>query len=339
MADTIPSPNMVMPVPVVSVDPGPDWASNINASLSIIDGHDHSTGRGVPVTPDGLDISSDLSFEANNATDMRTVRFEPQPAPLSAGTDIGCIYEVAADLYYNDGNGNQVRITQGGAVTGATGTITGLPSGTASASYAGGVFSFQSATNTPAETVVGSIVVSQEVASGFGVTIQANGSQAADYAVTLPAALPAAPALIQTDISGNLTFGTQIQTGTTSSTFTFNSAGGGTSSAVNIRYQRVGDWVTVFIPLVTATSGTNSSQFISDTPVPTWARPLTTNCVGECPVIIDNNVATTSVGILFARADGLYSMAKNKFFTFFTNSSICGIGDNFVTTYYVGTGS
>lgn len=50
MANTTTSPNMGMPVPVVGTDPGPDWANNINACLSIIDSHNHSTGQGAPVT-------------------------------------------------------------------------------------------------------------------------------------------------------------------------------------------------------------------------------------------------------------------------------------------------
>jgi hypothetical protein len=78
------------------------------------------------------------------------------------------LYVIGADLYYNDANGNQVRITQSGSVTGATGTITGLPSGTASAAYNSIIdetFIFQSASNTAANIDGGSVILIREVAA------------------------------------------------------------------------------------------------------------------------------------------------------------------------------
>lgn len=210
MANTTTSPNMNMPVPTVGEDPGPDWATNYDACLSVIDGHTHTSGSGVPITPTAININADLPMNNNNLTTAKSVRFTTQSAPLSGNADLGCLYESGVDLYYNDGSGNQVRITQSGAVTGATGTITGLPSGTASASYSAGTFSFQSATNTPGSISGGSIVVGQQVASGKGVTIAASGSQPANYNLTLPTALPAATSFVTSDASGNLSFSENV---------------------------------------------------------------------------------------------------------------------------------
>ncbi len=204
MADTTLSPNMGMPVPNVGVAPGPDWATDINASLSVVDQHDHTAGKGVPITPDSLNINTDLPLNGNNLTLTKSVRFSAQTLPLSGGTDLGCIYEAGVDLYYNDGAGNQIRLTQSGAPAGATGTITGLPSGTASASFAGTTFTFQSATSTPASLNVGPVKIAQAVASGFGVTISPSGSQAADYTLSLPTALPASTKILTVDSSGNI---------------------------------------------------------------------------------------------------------------------------------------
>lgn len=198
------SPNMNLPVPVVGVDPGPDWATNVNSCLSIIDSHNHTAGQGVAITPSALNINADLSFQSNNATNLRTTRFTAQSAPLSAAADLGCLYVSGVDLYYNDENGNQIRLTQSGAPAGATGTITGLPSGTASASFAGTTFTFQSATNTPATISAGPYKFGQAVASGFGVTVSASGSQAANYAMTLPVSLPASQKIMSLDNSGNI---------------------------------------------------------------------------------------------------------------------------------------
>jgi hypothetical protein len=218
MANTIPSPNMNMPVPVVAVDPGPDWATNIDACLSVIDSHNHTAGQGVAITPDAMSITSDLPFNDNNLTSARSIRFQTQASPINQAADLGCLYESGVDLYYNDGAGNQVRITQSGSVTGASGTITGLPSGTASASFAGSTFTFQSATNTPASMVFGPAKISRADTSGFGVTLSASSLQAANYGIAFPSALPLVQSVVGVTTGGNLNFNT-LATGTTGSDF------------------------------------------------------------------------------------------------------------------------
>lgn len=207
------SPQMNLPVPVVGTDPGPDWATNINACLTAIDSHNHSAGQGVQIPPAGLNINSDLPFGGNNATLMRSVNFSAQGSPLATAADIGCIYVSGVDLYYNDENGNQVRITQSGSVTGSTGTITGLPSGTASASFAAGTFTFQSATNTPATMAVGPLVIGAATTSPNTVTLAPNASQPSSYSLTFPLASPAASQFPVSDASGNLSWVSSTGTG------------------------------------------------------------------------------------------------------------------------------
>lgn len=206
MANTVISPNMNMPVPVVGVDPGPDWATNLDSCLSIIDQHNHTPGRGVQITTAGLNINTDLPLNGNNLITARSVRLAPQLSPIGLPADLGCIYESAGDLWYNSGGGAQVRLTNGSSPAGGAGSITGLPSGTASASYSAGTFTFQSATNTPATMNVGPVIIGQPVASGFGVTISPSVSQAANYNLTLPVALPTTQSYVISDASGNLSF-------------------------------------------------------------------------------------------------------------------------------------
>lgn len=119
MANSTLSPNMNLVVPTVSVDPAPDWANNINASLSIIDEHNHSSGEGVPVPSAGININADLTFNNYNATGLRTVRFQPLSAAPSTGSDIGVAYELNGDLWYNDAAGDQIQITSGNSVVAA----------------------------------------------------------------------------------------------------------------------------------------------------------------------------------------------------------------------------
>lgn len=214
MSDVTISPNMSLLIPNVGVDPGPDWANNLNASLSIIDGHSHTPGSGVQITPSALDINSDLTMQKNNLTVVRTVRFDPQVSAIAAlSPDIGCLYEAGVDLYYNDGSGNQIRITQGGAVAGASGTITGLPSGTASAAYVSGsgTFVFQQATSTAANFDIGTIVLrypgSYPSPAGNFIMLEAPATLASGYAIKFPATTPGiANALYTMNTSGVLSY-------------------------------------------------------------------------------------------------------------------------------------
>jgi hypothetical protein len=202
------SPAMELPVPAVGTEPGPEYALDINNCMSLIDQHDHTSGRGVPITPDAISITGDLSFDENNATDVRSVRFDSQPAALAEPTDLDCIYVVDGDLYYNDGDGNDIRLTQNGAIVGTPGSIAGLVA-PASASYnpLSSTFIWQSNTNTPAIMDCGPVIIRELVASGFGITLEANASIAANYTLTLPAAAPATNnALTLTSSSGAQSF-------------------------------------------------------------------------------------------------------------------------------------
>lgn len=187
MSDTIISTNMSMPVPIVGVETGPQWATDINSCLTILDAHNHTTGYGVQIPPGGLNINSDLTIQSNNIIALRSTRFTAQGSPLALGTDLGCLYVSGVDLYYNDENGNQVRITQGGNVAGSTGSISGLSS-PASASYSSGstTFVWQSAANTSAYMDCSSILIRNLTASSKALTLQAPAAMAANYSLTLP---------------------------------------------------------------------------------------------------------------------------------------------------------
>lgn len=205
MANFYPSANMGLPVPTTGVDPGPDYANNVNASLTLVDAHDHSTGKGVQITPTGLNINSDLTMQLNNLTNARTLRMSPQTAVLSQPTDLECLYVVSKDLYYNDGNGTAVRITQSGAVAGTPGSIANLVS-PASASYVSGSSSFvwQSNANTPANTDQASAILRNLTANSKGLTLSPPASLGADYTIVFPALPGSGSSFVTIDSSGNM---------------------------------------------------------------------------------------------------------------------------------------
>ncbi len=194
---------MNLPVPVVGVEPGQQFAIDINDCMSLIDSHDHTAGSGVQITPGGLNINTDLTINNNNLIDARSLRMSVQTPPLAGVDDLGCLYVSGVDLYYNDENGNQIQITQSGGVAGTPGSISNLTS-PASASYvaADQTFVWQSAANTAANMDGGSFILRNIVANSFGITLSPP-SLASNYTITLPA-LPASQKFMTIDASGNM---------------------------------------------------------------------------------------------------------------------------------------
>lgn len=205
MADT---PNMNLPIPTTSMTSGPQWANQNTACFNAIDSHDHSTGKGVPITPAGMNINSELPMNGNDLTNANSVGLSDLVAALTSL--VRSIQSVDGELYYVDGAGNAVQITLNGAVTGASGTITGLPSGTASASFAAGAFTFRSATNTPATMNVGPLKIGEQTTSPNLVTLESPTSLASAYTLTLPPAQGAAFSILTNNGSGSLSFATTI---------------------------------------------------------------------------------------------------------------------------------
>lgn len=124
MPNTQTSPNMGIVTPTNLVDPSPDWGARIQtAFMTTIDLHNHTPGNGVQVPTSGLNINADLAFASAgtsyNATSLRSVRLAQQSSPLALGFDVGCLYDSAGELWYNDGSARQVQLTNTGAVKSA----------------------------------------------------------------------------------------------------------------------------------------------------------------------------------------------------------------------------
>lgn len=196
---------MSLPIPVVGVEAGPEYATDVNNCLGIIDDHNHAPGSGVQIDPTGLNINADLEINSNNLVEVRSVRLEEQIAPIGGASDLGCVYNSDGDLYFNDALGNQIQITANGAVAGTPGSIANLVA-PASASYvaANETFVWESDTSTPANLDAGSVIVRKVTANSAGIEIAAPSALASDYTVTLMAAAPGATSFLGMDSSGNL---------------------------------------------------------------------------------------------------------------------------------------
>lgn len=202
------TPNMSMLLPIPTVTPGPTYASENNDAFEVVDQHDHTTGKGIPVPSNGININNDLPYNGFNASSLRSTQFQSQASPLSLPGDITCLYVSQGNLYYNNQIGQQVRITSGATLDASTiGGIGGDYVGSGALEFYTSLnrtFTFWSATNVPANLDAGSITIRPIALSPFGITINAPVSLAADYQMTLPGANPSVTSFLTVDSSGNI---------------------------------------------------------------------------------------------------------------------------------------
>jgi hypothetical protein len=120
---TTPTPNMALTLPVVSQTPGPTWASEINADLSLIDSHNHTSGNGALVPVAGLNINADLPLANNALTNVKSLGLLDQASVAT----LRAIYSKGGNLYWRSGGNAEVQLTLGGAINVASvNGITGM---------------------------------------------------------------------------------------------------------------------------------------------------------------------------------------------------------------------
>lgn len=205
------SPNMNLPIPVVGNEPGPTYAEDVNNSLTLVDSHDHSPGSGVQITPNGLNINTDLTFSNNFATNVAGVTFQAQTSTPANFT----IHSEGVDLYYVDGNGNNIQITSAGGVVGTPGSITGLVS-PASATYIPGnqTFVWQSNIGIAANMDAGSLLLRNlSPNSTFALTLSPPAALSSNYTITLPT-LPASSKILTISNAGAVSAVTDVDNST-----------------------------------------------------------------------------------------------------------------------------
>ena len=125
--------------PGIGTTTGPQWATDLNTSLDAIDGHDHSTGKGIRITPAGININADLEFNQNSATELKNVIFD---SSVTAATTSYSVYQASGNLYWRNGSGTAVQITTGSSVNAGAGSISGMTSTDAGVTYSDGSKTF-----------------------------------------------------------------------------------------------------------------------------------------------------------------------------------------------------
>jgi hypothetical protein len=118
---TTTTPNMGMILPIVLSELGPAWASELIAALTArVDAHDHTAGKGVTLQTSSMTVNADFPFVSFNATQLRSARFTQQASVLVLGADVGCLYDVLGNLFWNNAAGTAVQLTNGAAVNSAS---------------------------------------------------------------------------------------------------------------------------------------------------------------------------------------------------------------------------
>lgn len=202
---SINSPNMSLPIPTVGSQPGPDYAINVNTSLTLLDAHDHTPGRGVPITPAAMNINEDLSLNGNSLIDaislVLSASGSASTTPMSLSAAPGGESPPQYDLWYTPDTGVPIQITKNGIVNATASSIDGE-------SYSSGTFYWTQAQDglptTPANFDIAAITLRPAVAlTAFGVTLQPASAIASQYSINLPL-LPADQKFLTLDQSGNM---------------------------------------------------------------------------------------------------------------------------------------
>lgn len=117
------------------------------------------------------------------------------------------------------------------------------------------------------------------------------------------------------------------------STFTFDGSGG-TSSNITMTLIKVGSFVHIYIPKVTATSGTSSTVLASNVALPASWRPTSTQTSPLIGITNNNIITPSSAGIVQITTGGIVNIYRDvQLTTTFTNASTCGMGFNTLFTY------
>ena len=301
------SPNMNLILSTVNVDSGLLWEQNLNASLTTVDGHNHTSGNGVQIPAAGLNINAALSFQNQQAINLQATTFQQQSSlatlnALFVGTD--------GNLYFNDGVGDpSIQMTLGGGVNATSSGITG--SGGASAAFTTGVLIVQSATNTPGNISGGSLLMGNVVASSKFLTLSPPASMGTNYTITLPPLSSLSTGtIVTTDGSGNLGTTTPDAVGT-SMTAT------GANAIAASRTRATGSTVGVGgVAVDTVSSYSNATTLlttVASVTITTSGRPVVVMLIAE-DVLVSSGFSLTSTG------------SSNLFASFRLNQGSTGVG-------------
>lgn len=200
---------MTLVLPTVSVTAGPTWATNLNTLLELVDAHDHSSGKGVKVTPAGMNINATLEFNSQDATEVNSLSMDTR---LTAPSTSRAIYTKSGDLYYKNNSGVEVQVTNGSTIAGTQGSITNLGDGGSSAVFSDLNEDFTwyfNGTKLAAQNTGDIRLYPFDGSAAYtnAVTLKSPTSLAASYSLTLPGTAPTQAGVVSVSTAGVMSYG------------------------------------------------------------------------------------------------------------------------------------
>jgi hypothetical protein len=210
-------PNMGLVLPTRGSAGSGHWADALDAQATLIDAHDHKTGKGLPINSAALAIDGDVSFNSLWAvTALKRATFA-SVAPPAVNKSIfvgdGTGGTTANELYWTSASGANVKITSGSSLNVAafTGGIGGdYTAVSASVQYddANTRYTFKQGGGTTWARLQSGPLRIAELGTSETVFVEqvAPAALGASYTMTWPTALPGSAQLAQIDNTGQWSF-------------------------------------------------------------------------------------------------------------------------------------
>lgn len=213
-------PNMGLKQPTQGAAGAGTWDDDWDDNAEAIDAHDHSSGKGVTVKTAGISINADLTFASLYAPiNLHRITFASIVALTSNNKSL-FVNTADNELYWRSNAGTNVKLTSGSslnvaAFTGGFGGDYAAVSALADYDDATDTYRFRQELNAAvrqfAKVKFADISLVEYDPAGDAsvpansVTIKSPDALAANYSVTMPAALPGSTSIVQLDSSGVLT--------------------------------------------------------------------------------------------------------------------------------------
>ena len=202
-------PNISIILPSLGGDTG-IWDDELNAALTLLDAHDHSSGKGVAVPTSGMNINADLTFAGFGATNLGKAAFSAVTA-LAAGSKTLFVSSADNELYWRTNAGTNVKLTNGASInTSLVGGIVGdYASVGAAVAYddANDRYTFKQQSGTWARLASGPVRIFEfNTTETVYVELAVAAALASSYTATFPAALPVGDSFMQISSAGAITF-------------------------------------------------------------------------------------------------------------------------------------
>ncbi len=211
-------PNIGLITPTLGGDAGV-WDDKINACFALLDAHDHTSGKGVAITPAAIDIDDDLDMAGNALVNVDQLEFTAR-AVLAAGSNIFFVNTSDNELYFRSSGGVNIQITNAGAldISGVGGIAGDYASVGAEVAFsdADQVYTFKDQSSPSkkwARVACGPVrIYENDTTESVYVEITAPASLAGSYTVVLPEAVPATSARpVRMNTNGALTVDTPVR--------------------------------------------------------------------------------------------------------------------------------